>query len=52
MKKNVYVYEKVSGKQLCRSLFLIRCQPGDLQPYLMRDFDKFFFPVNVEELSE
>ena len=47
--KDVYVYAKVSGKQLCRSLFLIKCQAGGLQPYLKRDFDANFFPVNVEE---
>ena len=44
--KDVYVYEKVSGKQPCRSLFLKKCQAGDLQPYWKRDFDANFFPVN------
>ena len=30
---------------------LIKCQAGDLQPYLKRDLD-IFFPVNVEEFSK
>ena len=42
---------KVSGKQLCRSLFLVKCQTGGLQAYLKRDFDADFFSVNVEEFS-
>ena len=38
--KNVYVYGKVSGKQLRRS--------RGSGPYLKRDFDANFFPGNVE----
>ena len=41
----------ISGKPLFRSLFLIKCQAGGLKPYLKRDFDVDFFPVNVEEFS-
>ena len=40
---------KVSEKQLCRSLFLVKCQTGGFQAYLKRDFDADFFSVNVEE---
>ena len=29
--------------------FLIKCQTEGLQPYLKRDFDADFFPVNVEQ---
>ena len=50
--KDVCVYEKLSGKQLCRSVFLIKCQSGGLQPYLKKDFDVNSFPVNVEEFSK
>ena len=42
---------KVSGKQLCRSHFLVKYQTGALQAYLKRDFDADFFSVNVEEFS-
>ena len=31
---------------------LIKRQAGGLQPYLKRDFDVDFFPVNVEEFSK
>ena len=31
---------------------LIKRQSGGLQPYLKRDFDVDFFPVNVEEFSK
>ena len=31
---------------------LIKLQAGGLQPYLKRDFDVDFFPVNVEEFSK
>ena len=31
---------------------LIKRQTGGLQPYLKRDFDVDFFPVNVEEFSK
>ena len=31
---------------------LIKRQAGGLQPYLERDFDVDFFPVNVEEFSK
>ena len=44
--------EKVSGKQLHRSFFLMKCQTGGLQPYLKRDFGANVFPVNVEEFSK
>ena len=47
--KDVYVYESVSGKQLCQSLFLIKCQAGDLQPCLKRDFIANFFPLNAND---
>ena len=50
--KDICVYEKVSGKQLYWSLFLIKCRAGGLQPYLKRDFDAYVFPANVEEFSQ
>ena len=31
---------------------LIKCQAGDLEPYVNGDFDVDFFPVNVEEFSK
>ena len=31
---------------------LIMCQAGSWQPYLKRDFDADFFPVNAEEFSK
>ena len=31
---------------------LIKRQVGGLQPYLKRDFNADFFPVNVEEFSK
>ena len=44
---------KESQENNCaRSLFLMKCHAGGLQPYLKRDFDTIFFPVNVEEFSK
>ena len=31
---------------------LIKSQSGGLQPYLKRDFDADFFPVNVDKISK
>ena len=31
---------------------LIKSQSGGLQPYVKRDFDADFFPVNVDKISK
>ena len=41
--KDIYVYENVSGKQLCGSLFLIKYQAVGLQPYLKKRLQRNFF---------
>ena len=31
---------------------IIKCQAGGLQPYLKRDFDADFSPVNIDKFSK
>ena len=48
-KKDVYVYETFSEKQLCWSLLLIKCYAGGFQHYLKYNFGTNVFPVNAAE---